>query len=354
MPARKPVLRPSWQTSNFKFVPVLVAAEWNAMMNLLRGRVLMLLLLALSSQVNGREAAYEPLTVNIEPIKLTERVYYVKGDLGPISTSNNGYNSNAGFVITDDGVVVFDVLGTPSLGAELLRQIRLITDKPIRRVIISHYHSDHFYGLEAFKDAGAEVWAHRLARDYLATEAPTLRLEERRNSLAPWVDEHARVIAPDVYLDGDTDFFLGGLRFRVFNVGPAHTPEDLMLMVEGEGVLFAGDLMFAGRVPFVGDADSKGWLRSIERLIQRDPKILVGGHGAASTDAATDLKMTRDYLRFLRQEMGKGVEEMLTFDETYQRVNWSAFSDLPAFKAANRKNAYNTFILMEKEALTAR
>lgn len=316
--------------------------------------LLMLALFWLADPVSAQVGAYEPLTVKVQPRKLAPRSYFVQGDSGPISTSNNGYNSNAGFVITDEGVVVFDALGTPSLGAELLAQIRKLTDKPVRRVIISHYHSDHFYGLQAFKEAGAEIWAHRLVRDYLATDAPARRLEERRQSLAPWVNETSRVIAPDRYLDGDIDFRLGGLTFRIINVGPAHTPEDLMMLVDEEGVLFAGDLMFAGRVPFVGDADSKGWLAAIERLIGRNPRILVGGHGPASEDAARDLKMTRDYLIFLREQMGRAVEEMSGFEEAYARVDWSRFEKLPAFKAANRVNAYNTYILMEKEALAGK
>ncbi len=92
---------------------------------------------------------------------LTARVYFVEGELGPVSRANRGFNSNAGFVVTGDGVVVFDVLGTPALGEALRQAIRTVTALPIRHVVISHYHADHFYGLQAFKDAGAEVWAHQ-------------------------------------------------------------------------------------------------------------------------------------------------------------------------------------------------
>ena len=305
-------------------------------------------------QGQAAQPDYAPLTVKVVPQQLTPAVYFVQGEAGMVSTSNNGYNSNAGFVVTDDGVVVFDVLGTPPLGAELLRRIRAITSKPVRRVIVSHYHSDHFYGLQAFKDAGAEIWAHRLVRDYLATDAPKRRLEERGQSLEPWVDENTRVIAPDRYIDADTSFSMGGKTFQVLTAGPAHTPEDLMMFVEQDGVLFAGDLMVAGRVPFVADADSKGWLAAIERLIARNPRIIVGGHGAASTDAARDLALTREYLVYLRKEMGRAVEEMASFEEAYRRTDWSRFQDLPAFSGANRINAYNTFILMEKEALSGK
>jgi glyoxylase-like metal-dependent hydrolase (beta-lactamase superfamily II) len=137
----------------------------------------------------------------------------------------------------------------------------------------------------------------------------------------------------------------------VLTVGPAHTAEDLMLLVEEEGVLFAGDLMFAGRVPFVGDADSRSWLESVRRLARMNPKVIVGGHGPASRDAARDLALTRDYLAFLRDAMGRAVDRMQSFEEAYAATDWSRFRDLPAFEAANRRNAFNTFLRMEQEAL---
>jgi glyoxylase-like metal-dependent hydrolase (beta-lactamase superfamily II) len=302
--------------------------------------------------VGEHAAAPAPVTVPIEPVRLSARSWYVQGDPGMVSPRNQGFNSNAGFVVTDDGVVVFDTLGTPALGAELLKRIRAITDQPIRHVVISHYHSDHFYGSQAFKAAGAEIWAHRLGRDYLATDAPRARLEERRRSLSPWVTGSARIVPADRWIDTETAFALGGLTFRLIPVGPAHTPEDLMMLVEEEGVLFAGDLMFAGRVPFVGDADSRGWLAAIEALIARRPTQVVGGHGPASTDAARDLALTRDYLSFLREQMARAVDDMIGFEEAYQRVDWSRFASLPAFDAANRRNAYNTYLAMEREALT--
>lgn len=324
------------------------------MLGVVRRTALLLAAALAAGIVLAKTGFYEQLTVKVEPRKLAAHTYFVQGASGLVSTSNNGFNSNAGFVITDDGVVVFDALGTPALGNELLAQIRKLTAKPVRLVIVSHYHSDHFYGVQAFKEAGAEIWANRLVRDYLQTDAPARRLEERRHSLAPWVNETSRVIAPDRYLEGEVDFKLGGITFRTFHVGPAHTPEDLMMLVEEDGVLFAGDLMFAGRVPFVGDADSKGWLAAIERLVSSAPRILVPGHGPVSTDAARDLTTTRDYLKYLREQMGRGVEEMIGFEEAYRRVDWSRFEHLPAFSAANRINAYNTFILMEKEALAGK
>jgi len=283
----------------------------------------------------------------LEPIRVANNIYFIRGETGVPSAANRGHTSNAGFVITKDGVVVFDALGTPVLGRELIEAIRKITPAPIRRVIVSHYHADHIYGLPPFKDAGAEIWAHRAGRGYLDSEAARLRLAERRESLAPWVGADMRLVPADRWLDGETSFELGGLTFRVFPVGPAHTPEDLAMAVEEENVLFVGDLMFAGRLPFVGDADSRAWIAAIDRVVKFNPKVLIGGHGEASRDAAADLRMTRDYLVFLREKMGAAAAELEDFDVAYKRTDWSRFAHLPAFEAANRRNAYNTYIRMQ-------
>jgi glyoxylase-like metal-dependent hydrolase (beta-lactamase superfamily II) len=283
----------------------------------------------------------------LEPIRVANNIYFIRGETGVPSAANRGHTSNAGFVITKDGVVVFDALGTPVLGRELIEAIRKMTPAPIRRVIVSHYHADHIYGLPPFKDAGAEIWAHRAGRGYLDSEAARLRLVERRESLAPWVGADMRLVPADRWLDGETSFKLGGLTFRVFPVGPAHTPEDLAMAIEEENVLFVGDLMFAGRLPFVGDADSRAWIAAIDRVVKFNPKVLIGGHGDASRDAAADLRVTRDYLVFLREKMGAAAAELEDFDVAYKRTDWSRFAHLPAFEAANRRNAYNTYIRMQ-------
>jgi glyoxylase-like metal-dependent hydrolase (beta-lactamase superfamily II) len=283
----------------------------------------------------------------VEPIQLSPSVWFVRGASGVPSQANRGHTSNAGFVITKEGVVVFDALGTPVLGAELLAEIRKRTQAPIRRVIVSHYHADHFYGLTPFKAAGAEIWAHAAAKPYLESQAPKDRLAERSKTLAPWVPADLPLVLPTFFLSRDETFRLGGLTFRVIPVGPAHTVEDLTLLVEEEGVLFVGDLMFAGRIPFVGDADSRGWIAAIDRVVGYEPRVMVGGHGDASRNAAADLRLTRDYLVYLRKTMGDAADELVDFEEAYRKTDWSRFAHLPAFEAANRRNAYNTYIRMQ-------
>jgi glyoxylase-like metal-dependent hydrolase (beta-lactamase superfamily II) len=113
-------------------------------------------------------------------------------------------------------------------------------------------------------------------------------------------------------------------------------------------LLFAGDLVFRGRIPFVGQADSGRWIAALETLLAFDAAVIVPGHGPASSDARSDLQLTRDYLAHLRKTMGEAARNMDPFDEAYARTDWSRFEHLPLFKAANRINAYNTYLLMEQ------
>ena len=290
-----------------------------------------------------------PMTVE----QLGPHSYFVQGLPGAASSENQGFMSNAGFVVTPEGVVVFDALASPPLAKKLLGLIRDITPLPIRRVIVSHYHADHYYGLQIFKAAGAEIWTHRAAAGTTRSEGAAERFAQRKEALFPWVDDQTQLLEADRFLDGDTDFVLGGVHFALRHVGPAHSDEDLAMMVQEDGVLFAGDLVFRGRVPFVGDADSEAWIKALDILIALDARVLVPGHGAPSRDPRADLVFTRDYLQFLRKAMRDAAHNLVPFDDAYAAVDWSAYRDLPAFEEANRVNAYNQYLRLEAEDVGA-
>jgi len=288
-------------------------------------------------------------TVPMQAVRLGTHSYFVEGLPGAASSENQGFMSNAGFVVTRDGVVVFDALASAPLAEKLVSQIRTITRQPIRRVIVSHYHADHFYGLQVFKKLGAEIWAHRAAAGATRTEEAALRLAQRKEALFPWVDDDTQLLEADRFLEGDMDFEMGGVRFALRHVGPAHSREDLAMLVREDRVLFAGDLVFRGRVPFVGDADSRAWIAALDKLITLDPTVLVPGHGAPSRTPRADLVFTRDYLRYLREQMGPAARNLVPFEEAYEKTDWSKYRALPAFEEANRVNAYNQYLRLEQE-----
>jgi glyoxylase-like metal-dependent hydrolase (beta-lactamase superfamily II) len=293
--------------------------------------------------------AANDVTVPMKAVRVGAHSYFVQGLPGAASSENQGFMSNAGFVVTRDGVVVFDALASPPLAEKLLGLIRSIPRQPIRRVIVSHYHADHFYGLQVFKAQGAEIWAHRAAEGATRTEEAAQRLAQRKEALFPWVDDDTHLLEADHFVDGDTDFEMGGLHFALRHVGPAHTREDLAMLVREDGVLYAGDVVFRGRVPFVGDADSRAWIAALDKLIAAHPKVLVPGHGAPSRTPRADLVFTRDYLRYLRTTMGEAARNLVPFDEAYEKTDWSKYRAMPAFNEANRVNAYNQYLRLEAE-----
>lgn len=276
--------------------------------------------------------------------------YMVQGVSALGSSANRNFISNAAFVVTPQGVLVVDALGSPALALELLAEIRRITSVPVRYLVVTHYHADHIYGLQAFKDAGATIIAQRDGLIYLNSDTAQLRLKASRDELAPAVDDNTRLVAADRWIDQPTTLQLGGLDFLLQPAGPAHTPEDLVVWVPQRKLLFAGDLVFRGRIPFVGQADSRRWISALDTLLSFDANTIVPGHGPVSASARADLELTRDYLVYLRQTMGEAARNMDPFEQAYASTDWSRFEKLPLFGAANRINAYNTYLLMEQAA----
>lgn len=317
----------------------------------------------------GLPAAAAPVATPYGPVSLpfelqqvpNAPVYYLVGESGVPGSNNEGHTSNAGFVVTADGVVVFDALGTPALGYRMLQRIREVTDKPIKKIIISHYHADHIYGLQAFKQHAGDpqVIAQRLALGYVGGdrasqgEAGQRRLKQRREVLFPWVDESTFLVAPDVIFDKEYCFSLGGLNFEVRHLGPAHAPGDSILLVKELGVLFSGDVIYKGRVPFLDspETDVRNWLKGLDDLstLQPAPRFIIPGHGKADTDVARALTFTRGYLEYLVASMSKALSAQLSFDEAYQQTDWSQYAHMPAFKASNRGNAYRIYLELEPE-----
>jgi glyoxylase-like metal-dependent hydrolase (beta-lactamase superfamily II) len=307
----------------------------------------------LAAEVDAQTAAYPPITV---PLKIDQApgrpIYYSTGNPGVPGKDNEGNTSNAGFVVTSDGVVVFDVLGTPSHGWALLQQIHNVTDKKVRYVIASHYHADHIYGLQAFKDhTDAVIIAQERAGEYkeneeTADEKANQRLDQRRGVLFPWVDKNTRVVAPDITFRDRMTIALGDRRLTLLYAGPAHSSSDMMMLVEPDGVLFAGDIVQNSRIPHMNsdDVSTTQWLAALGEVEKLDPKFIIPGHGKASTQAKEAITFTRDYIQTVRSAMAAAVQDWTDFDVAYDKTDWSKYRDMPAFAANNRGNAYRIYL----------
>ena len=275
--------------------------------------------------------------------------WYVEGLSALGSPANQNFISNAGFVVTTAGVVVIDALGSPALAKRLLAEIARVTPQPVTHVVVTHYHADHIYGLQVFQDAGARIIAHQAGREYLNSDTARLRLQASRAELAPWIDAQTLLVPATEWIDGRGELTVGDTQFVLQPVGPAHTPEDLAVYLPDRKLLYAGDLVFRSRIPFVGQADSRNWIASLDKLLAMDARVIVPGHGPVSTEARQDMQLTRDYLRYLRKTMGQAARDMTPFDEAYKATDWSQYEHLPLFGPANRMNAYNVYLQMEHE-----
>jgi glyoxylase-like metal-dependent hydrolase (beta-lactamase superfamily II) len=317
---------------------------------------------AAAAQAQNIFSPYAAITI---PLKIDQvpgkPIWYSTGNPGVPGKDNEGNTSNAGFVVTSDGVVVFDALGTPSHGWALLEQIRKVTEKKIRYVVASHYHADHIYGLQAFKDhTDAIVIAQERAAEYkeneeTADEKANARLDQRRGALFPWVDKNTRVVPPDITFRDRMTIALGDRQLTLLYAGPAHSSSDMMMLVEPDGVLFAGDIVQNSRIPHMNsdDVSTTQWLAALGEVEKLDPEFIIPGHGKASTRAREAIAFTRDYIQYVRSAMATAVKDWTDFDAAYEKTDWSKYRDMPAFAANNRGNAYRIYLELEQSQFKA-
>ncbi|NPA41499.1 MAG: MBL fold metallo-hydrolase [Aquificae bacterium] len=291
--------------------------------------------------------------------KVAEGVYGVFGVYEQVSYENRGFISNAYFVMTDDGVLVVDALTTYKLGRELVEAVRSLTDKPIRFTVITHYHTDHFYGVGALKEAGSVIIAHEWAFDYVSQPSSWNFYEARKKILKEHMDG-TDMVPPDITLTKDLDIHLGKHRFEVRHFCKAHTPGDIVVWIPDKKVLFSGDIVFDGRLPFLGSGNSRGWLKCLDKIMELDPNILLPGHGnpMLTKDKIRDRVLwTRKYIADLRNTIRKMIEEGQDIDYVREHINEAmleidpSYAQVPVFFDVNPVNAYYVYFEIENEML---
>ncbi len=235
--------------------------------------------------------------------RISKNSYMLFGNIAEVDEMNRGWNGNAGFVVTDEGVFVIDALGTPKLGQRFIATIRSVTDKPIRYLTLTHHHPDHAYGAIAFRAiafrtaTNATVIAHSGTLDYINSEQMDSSVDYRRGFIPEDMQGFAAV-TPD-HLINDARFSkqtikLGRHRFDIYNVGHHHSHGDLLIHQQPENILWISDLAFNQRTTFMGDGDNKQAIEGQNWLLQNfaDAKLMVPGHGSAQTHPFTMVSKT--------------------------------------------------------------
>ncbi len=293
--------------------------------------------------------------------KIMKDVYGVFGVYEQVSYENRGFISNAYFVITDEGVVVIDLLSTYKLGKELLQTIAGVTKKPVKFAVVTHYHTDHFYGVRAFKEAGATIIAHKWAEEYVSKESSWNFYEARKKILKEHL-EGTTMETPHIYIEEDEGITLelGKKTFVIRQFCKGHTAGDVMVWMPEEKVLFGGDIVFDGRLPFLGSGFSKSWLKCLDRILEMDPLFVLPGHGKPMLTRErirNRVKWTRKYISDLRKTIRKMIEEGRDLDYIRENINTALveidpmYAQVPVFFDVNPVNAYYVYFEIENELI---
>ena len=302
-------------------------------------------------QLDPKAPDNKPLPV----YRLANNTFLLYGNIATLDTNNRGWNGNAGFIVTEAGVVVIDSLGTPKLGKRFIATIRSLTNKPIRYLIITHNHPDHAYGAAPFMDLqGVEVIAHKGIVDYNHSETLTTSVEYRREMLGEDMAGFKPVKA-DIYIDSSPfskkEIQLGNEILHIYNTGQHHSHGDLVVHQVNKKILWVSDLVFNQRTTYMGDGssqqilDAHAWLKKSFK----DISLMVPGHGSAQTVPFQMLTMTNNYVRRMRSSMKNAVENGVSLYDAVKNVEFEYWKSYRLYEQNQRANANFVYREMEKE-----
>jgi glyoxylase-like metal-dependent hydrolase (beta-lactamase superfamily II) len=203
---------------------------------------------------------------------------------------------NTGIVVGDDAVMVIDTQATPVMAQDVIRRVREVTDKPIRYVLMSHYHAVRVLGASAYRPD--HVIASRDTYDLIVErgEADMKSEIERFPRLFRAIESIPGLTWPTLVFDRRLTLMLGKLRVEIMQLGRGHTKGDTVVWLPQERVLFSGDLVEFDATPYTGDAYLTDWPATLDAIAALKPEKLVPGRGAALKDA-TQVKAGLDGTR---------------------------------------------------------
>ena len=278
---------------------------------------------------------------DFEIVKVADGVYAAVAKPGGLASGN------AGFVIGDDGVLIFDTFFTPAAISELIGEIESLTKLPIKYAVNSHYHLDHTGGNQVLVARGIPIFAHDNVMIWQTTKnkrflpAPA-ELEKRRADAAKQLAQipadqkdkraqlerqiHRLEAMMTITLTNPTiTFSSGAIHLRlgkrevILTTMPGHTGGDVIAYVPDANVVFTGDLGWSKTLPNLVDATVNDWIPTLDKIVVQYPTAkFVPGHGAVA-DAA-DIKNFRDYLEDLRSSVKQGIATGLTIDQAKQQL----------------------------------
>ncbi|BBB25910.1 quinoprotein relay system zinc metallohydrolase 1 [Amphritea japonica] len=263
-----------------------------------------------------------PLEYNLTAQEIASGTWVVEGKQEDFSRANGGNIVNTAFVVTGDGVVLIDTGPSLRYGTELRQLIGSVTDQPIRFVLNTHHHPDHFLGNQAFKDSS--IYALPDTGKLIAQQGNAFA-ENMYRMVGDWM-RSTEVHLPDKPLTMSR-LVLGEHRFRFLSM-TGHAGADLVVLDETTGVLFAADIVFYQRALTTPHTpDLKQWIADLTQLEQLNFQWLVPGHGPVSEGTVAIVQM-RDYLTWLDKRLSQAAEQGLSMNEVIELPLDSRFAGL--------------------------
>ncbi len=235
---------------------------------------------------------------------------------------------NSGVVIGDDSVMVMDAQATPVQAQPLIDCIRSVTDKPIKHVVLSHYHAVRVMGASAY--GAHEIIASQDTHDLIVERgAQDFKSEVQRfPRLFQSVESVPGLTWPTMTFEGEMTLRLGKREVQLKQIGRGHTKGDIIAWLPDEKICFSGDLVEFGATPYTGDAYLTDWPTTLAKLRDFDPQKLIPGRGDALEDAkdvAQAIDGTQAFITELYESVKAGVAEKkelnVVYAETFAKLS---------------------------------
>ena len=300
----------------------------------------------LKKPINPTDKAPESMLFSL-PIKVKDNVYSAIGATAPPTYANSGHNNNLSFIVTSEGVLVFNAGDNYLLAQALHAEIKKITDQPVKYIVLENAQGHAMLGTSYWQEQGAQVIAHVDARHEMEERHEQIleRMQRGRRDKA----QYTKFAFPDKTFEDKMVIEMGGERFEILRLGPAHSPGDTSLWIPEKKLMISGDLAFRQRLlPVMEDTDTAGWIETWDVFEAMKPEIVIPGHGSPTTDISELTKYTKDYLVYMREKVGEIIDNDGSEHEVY-KIDQSAFSHLDTFHQLALQNAGRIFRSMEFE-----
>ena len=216
---------------------------------------------------------------------------------------------NTGIVVGDDAVLVVDTQATPTMAADVIRRIREVTDKPIKHVVLSHYHAVRVLGASAYE--AHNIIASRDTYDLIVERGQQDYDSEfgRFPRLFADAESIPGLTWPNVVFERELTLHMGSLEVKIMQVGRGHTKGDTIVWLPEQRILYSGDLVEYEATPYTGDAYHQDWPGTLDRLLELQPQKLVPGRGDALQTpelCREAIEGTRDFLHKMFTSVKQG------------------------------------------------